>query len=85
MLKKNNLLAKKLIARGANVNDTNPTNGLTPLHIAISNQDLELVKLLVAKGASMEAVELKNHLNPFEFAMKLKKTEIIDFLKKYKK
>lgn len=48
---------KSLIEKGARVNATN-AGGLTPLHWAAMNKNLDLIKFLVGKGANLNAKAL---------------------------
>ena len=48
----NELLAEDLIDKGANLEYASVQGGMTPLHIAAMNDNVELVKLLIDKGVS---------------------------------
>lgn len=46
------LMAEDLIDKGANLDYASVQGGMTPLHIAAMNDNVELVKLLIDKGVS---------------------------------
>lgn len=72
-------IAKLLIEKGCRINKTLKTSSNTPLHIAVRQEDVEIVKILLNKGAS---VECGNHWGEtaLHFAAKTKNDEIIDLL-----
>ena len=47
-------MASELLKRGADPNRERGTNGSTPLHLAIAEENLNVVKMLLEKGACLE-------------------------------
>lgn len=72
----NREIAKFLIEKGCRFNKEKKTLSNTPLHIAIRQEDIDIVKLLLEKGASIESI---NHSGetPLHFAAKTKNDLII--------
>ncbi|KAJ8665291.1 hypothetical protein QAD02_006953 [Eretmocerus hayati] len=72
-------IAKLLIEKGCRINKDSKSSSNTPLHIAIKQEDVEIVDILLSKGALIEA---KNHVGdtPLHFAAKVKNNAIIDLL-----
>jgi len=57
-------------------------NGDTPLHLAVKNQNFEIIKFLVEHGADLS---IKNEQNqtPDELAAQLENNKITNFLKQF--
>ena len=48
-------VAKMLIEAGANINNTDNSDGISSLNVAIGNYDIEMIKLLVEKNADFNS------------------------------
>ena len=59
------------LKNGANINLRNEIDGLTPLHIAVLNNDVTLVKFLLKHGADKNIKDKHNKMTPLEFAKML--------------
>ena len=70
---------RKLLNNGANVNQADNENGITPLIKASSNGNLELVKLLLAKGADVNKANKKGETPPY-FASKNGHANVVQLL-----
>jgi ankyrin repeat protein len=68
-------IAQYLILKGANVQETSE-QGVTALHIAAHNQDMEMVKLLLDSGADMYARDTSGMM-PLDYLPPEKKAAII--------
>lgn len=60
--------ALKLIHDGANVNEANPGNGWTPLHVAAANGHPKMCETLIENGANVNATDV-NGMTPLHLAM----------------
>jgi len=77
---------KQHLAAGKDVNAPD-RHGWTPLHYAALKGGEEIIELLIAKGANVNAksvhgTPLVGH-TPLDFAIKLKRTEIVDLIRKH--
>jgi ankyrin repeat protein len=68
-----------LLDSGADVN-ARKTNGLTPLHLAARNGDMETIKQLLAHGADINAVA-SNGGTPYDSTMSRVHPDVAEFLK----
>ncbi len=59
-------VAQELLYRGAGVNDVDE-DGWSPLHMAVTNADIDMVELLLAEGANVNLVA-KDGSTPLHFA-----------------
>ena len=73
-------IARILIARGANVNVTQPDIGFTALHEAASNGDIDFARLLLDHGSNINA-KMTDGKTPLAFALERKQAEMADFLR----
>ncbi len=73
--------AKKLIKAGVDVNTNMSWNGDTPLHIAVEDDNLEMVKLLLGAGARLDLAN-EDGLTPLHAAVSCDEIEIIETLLK---
>ena len=71
--------AKRLIAQGANVNDTMEKTGNSLLHLASFKAPLELVKMLVEEGAHVNAINHKKQ-TPLHLAALRGDKNVVSFL-----
>ncbi|GFQ77336.1 hypothetical protein TNCT_578431 [Trichonephila clavata] len=69
-----------LIKNGANVND--PYDGLTPLQLAVQNNDFEMVEVLIKNGAEIDA-ESDSKPTSLCLAVRNNNKEIVKILLKY--
>ena len=71
---------KKLVAKGFDLNEKNRF-GTSPLHLAISKNNLEIVKVLIVNGASPDVFDASSwNFTPLQLAMKMENYEIVKFL-----
>ena len=70
-----------LLDRGAEDN-AKDKNGSTPLHIAVSNGQKDIIELLIANGADVNARDKADH-TPLSLATNRGHTEIVELLLKY--
>jgi ankyrin repeat protein len=80
LLRKNYFLTNKLIELGADVNIVDTWN-ITPLHIAASDQNREIVQLLIKKGHKVSPQESKLGLTPLDIAIIRNNKDIVQILK----
>ena len=71
---------KEFLRCKANLNIKNLKSGLTPLHIACYNDNLEMIKILLEGGANINEVDNKGN-TPLSFLVKYGKDKLIKFLK----
>jgi ankyrin repeat protein len=76
-------IIQELLKSGVNVNTTGEFEQ-TPLHLAVSCNNLEIVKLLLKFGADSNIVDERN-LRPIDYAMDEKNEKIINYITSYKK
>jgi len=62
--------AKKLIAKGANINLSLKDSGLTPLHAVATSECYSIANLLLEQGADKQAKTTLDKLTPYDMAMK---------------
>jgi ankyrin repeat protein len=79
VLRKCVAVAGFLLENGAGVNAPK-TNGLTPLHLAARNGDMETIKLLLAHGANINAAASDGG-TPMNSALKRGHPDVVEFLK----
>lgn len=72
-------VASLLIDHGANVNVTNPNNGVTPLHIAVETSRADLVALLLESNANPNAAR-SDGVTPLHIAVEKNHGKIIEQL-----
>ena len=70
----------ELIAKGADVNAKEDTNGNTPLHKAIKKENMKIIKKLIENGADVNAKEYTNGNTPLHNAVKEVNMVIVDEL-----
>lgn len=67
---------KKILAvmlrKGVNINAIDSPSGITALHAAVLENNLEAVKLLIENGANTNATDEKHQKTPLDFALDLK-------------
>ena len=74
---------KQHLAAGTDVNAKNdPYGEMTPLHLAASQGQKEVVELLIEKGADVNA-KLEGGRTPLDVAIVQNKTETADLLRKH--
>ena len=71
-------LAKMLIQNGANVNAVNQ-NSLTPLHLAVNDDEIDVAKILIENGANIELQDNEG-LTPFHQAYSKNDSEFAKLL-----
>jgi ankyrin repeat protein len=74
-------IAKKLIARGANVN-TRASSDFTPLHESAASGRLEFATLLLEHGADVNAKTAEGK-TPLDYAREHDRTEMVELLRKH--
>jgi cytohesin len=72
---------KKLIKAGVDVNTNMSLHGDTPLHIAVGDDNLEMVELLLGAGARLDIVN-EDGLTPLHVAVSCYEIEIMETLLK---
>ena len=70
---------ESLIKQGVDVNATTDPTGLTPLHLAASKGDKDMVELLLEHGANINARNM-SRLTPLRMAVRGGHIEVADFL-----
>ncbi|MFC1765376.1 ankyrin repeat domain-containing protein, partial [Planctomycetota bacterium] len=75
-------LAKSLIAEGADINNVETDDFVTPLHRAVENGNEEVVRLLLSEGANVHAIAAfeGRELTPFHIAVEKGYKGIIELL-----
>ena len=71
-----------LISLNANINALN-SNGSSPLHIAIQENNLQMVKLLVENRADIEIIDQTLRLNPLQCAALKLNEDVLKYLLKH--
>jgi len=74
------VIARLLIAHGADVNAGQAESGFTPLHEAAANGDIEFATLLLEHGAKINA-KMKDGKTPLAFAVSRNQAEMAAFLR----
>ena len=67
------------------INGVQKPNGLTPLCMAILEQDFEMVKLLVEFEADVNQFDPVQQMSPLFLAIKMNNHQITDFILKHSK
>lgn len=78
---KNEDAVRHLLDEGANL-ATKTEDGVSPLHLAISNHDISMIQLLIEKGADLEA-ESPNGCKPLYTAVQSSNIEMVELLLKF--
>lgn len=73
--------AKKLIAKGSNINFSLKGSGLTPLHTVASSECYALANLFLQKGANKQATTSRDKLTPYDMAVKSGFSQMANILK----
>ena len=73
---------KELIAQGKDINDRN-TRGYTPLHLAATKNNSEVVKILLENGAEVDAVAIDSGCTALHYAASLGYAELCELLARY--
>lgn len=73
--------AKKLIAKGANVNYVSKITGVTPLHMVVGTRCYQLAKLLIKHGANKQAKTFVSGSTPYDMSVKSRDAKMMKLLK----
>lgn len=85
ILEKNIEQVKKLLAQGANPNESQDRAGITPLHFVAQQNMLEIVPLLVEAGANLEAKTRLEGDTPLQIAQLHGHLQMVNLLAIYLK
>ena len=72
-------LVKKILKKSKQDIDAKSKAGISPLHIAVKNRDLEIVKILVENGADID-IQDNNGLTPLHYAIGQRRFKIVKYL-----
>ncbi len=72
-------LVKEILKKKDTDIDAKSKAGISPLHIAVKNRDLEIVKILVKNGANID-IQDGNGLTPLHYAVGQRRYEIVKYL-----
>ena len=76
-------IANLCIDSGIDPSASTRRSGITPLILAASFNNVDMVKYLISKGASIDEKDSNGH-SAFDYATKMNQTEILDYIESLK-